>query len=178
MDAAYARTLNLADFWQGHDDDPLAPPPEFVAWRAATVREQSIFQRPLASASGPRTILPIEGKERRVVNLASLDYLGLNGDPRLVRAAKEALEVGGTGACGVPLLSGPCFLDRRASSTWLLPMLTKGMCRILFPEWSKRKSCQRSSRTCPARRIPRNRPLGIFSETGEEASQRLTSLPG
>lgn len=117
MDAAYARTLNLADFWQGHDDDPLAPPPEFVAWRAATVREQSIFQRPLASASGPRTILPIEGKERRVVNLASLDYLGLNGDPRLVRAAKEALEVWGTGACGVPLLSGTTRLHRELEAS-------------------------------------------------------------
>lgn len=117
MDREHAKSLNLADFWQGHDDDPLAAPPEFVAWRAATEREQSIFQRPLGSASGPRTVLPVGGGEKRVVNLASLDYLGLNGDPRLVRAAQEALATWGTGACGVPLLSGTTRLHKELEAS-------------------------------------------------------------
>lgn len=131
MERAHARTLNLGDFWQGHDDDPLRPPPDFTAWREATRTEQAIFQRPLASASGPRTTFSIEGKMREVVNLASLDYLGLNGDPRLVAAARDALEQWGTGACGVPLLSGTTLLHRRlevevseslrAPSTMLFP---------------------------------------------------------
>lgn len=117
MDRAHALGLNLADFWQGHDDDPLKPPGDFVAWRAATAREQSIFQRPLYSASGPRTVLPVGDGQRTVVNLASLDYLSLNGDPRLVQAAQQALATWGTGACGVPLLSGTTRLHRELEAS-------------------------------------------------------------
>lgn len=112
LDRTQALTLNLADFAMGHDDDPLQAPPEFTAWRALTASEQSVFQRPLASASGPRTVLSVGGGQRPMVNLASLDYLGLNGDPRLVRAAREAAEIWGTGACGVPLLSGTTRLHK------------------------------------------------------------------
>lgn len=106
MDRSHARTLNLADFFPGHDSDPLVAPEDFVAWRAATAPEQALFQRPLFAAAGPRTRVPVDGEPRDVINLASLDYLGLNRHPRLTAAAREALEVWGTGACGVPLLSG------------------------------------------------------------------------
>lgn len=106
MDRERARSMHLADFWSGHDDDPLAAPLDFVAWKAATAREQSVFRRPLLSASGPRTTFLRDGLRHEVVNLASLDYLGLNGHPRLVAAAERALRRWGTGACGVPLLSG------------------------------------------------------------------------
>lgn len=131
MERDHARAMNLGDFWQGNDGDPLRPPPEFTAWRKATAPEQAIFQRPLASASGPRTTFQVRGERREVVNLASLDYLGLNGDPRLVAAANEALVTWGTGACGVPLLSGTTALHRQlegrvsealgAPSTMLFP---------------------------------------------------------
>ncbi len=131
MDHRRARTLNLGDFWQGDDLDPLRAPPDFTEWRSATMAEQAIFQRPLTSASGPRTSFLLHGERREVINLASLDYLGLNGDPRLVAAARDALQHWGTGACGVPLLSGTTTLHRElerqvsasvgAPSTMLFP---------------------------------------------------------
>ncbi|AEB12612.1 8-amino-7-oxononanoate synthase [Marinithermus hydrothermalis] len=60
--------------------------------------------RPLAAA-GPR----VEREGRYLINLASNDYLGLSTDPRLVRAAQEALARWGVGAGASRLVSG----DRR-----------------------------------------------------------------
>jgi 7-keto-8-aminopelargonate synthetase-like enzyme len=106
VDREHARTLNLADFYPGHDEDPLQAPADFLQWRAATVPEQGLFQRPQGAAAGPHAVFHLEGCRRKVINLASLDYLGLNGHPAIVAAAREALDTWGTGACGVPLLSG------------------------------------------------------------------------
>ena len=113
MDGNFARTRHLGHFWGGHPTDPLSPPTDFAPWRRATQREQSLNQRPLAEASGARTRMRVDGKLVEVVNLASLDYLGLNRHPSVVRAAKDALEVWGTGACGVPLLSGTTEVQKK-----------------------------------------------------------------
>lgn len=131
MDRDTARRMNLADFYPGHDTDPLAAPPDFVAWRAATSREQSLFQQPLLGAAGPRTTLEVNGAPRELVNMASLDYLGLNRHPRVVAAAREALEAWGTGACGVPLLSGTTRLHRELEAE-LSRMLGRPS-TLLFP---------------------------------------------
>src|SRR5579859_6694483 len=69
------RALNLADFYGGHDTDPLEASAEFVEWARATSREQGLFQQPLAAAAGPRTRLVVDGREREFINLASLDSL-------------------------------------------------------------------------------------------------------
>lgn len=106
------RTLNLADFFAGHDDDPLKPPPEFTEWRRATAREQALFQRPLAASAGPMTRVQVDGRSREVLNFASLDYLGLNRDPRIAAAVQDALDEWGVGACGVPLLTGTTSVHR------------------------------------------------------------------
>ncbi|HEX4423400.1 MAG TPA: 8-amino-7-oxononanoate synthase [Kofleriaceae bacterium] len=53
-------------------------------------------------AQGPFVVL--DG--RSVINFASNDYLGLAGDPRLVRAAAGALETGGTGVGASRLIVG------------------------------------------------------------------------
>jgi 8-amino-7-oxononanoate synthase len=58
--------------------------------------------RVLEGAQGPRAI--VDGRE--VLNFASNDYLGLAGDPRLVKAAQEALEVDGVGAGASRLIVG------------------------------------------------------------------------
>jgi 7-keto-8-aminopelargonate synthetase-like enzyme len=52
------------------------------------------------------TVLLVEGRELPVVNLASLDYLGICRLPQAIQAQTAALESWGSGACGVPLLSG------------------------------------------------------------------------
>ena len=106
------RTLNLADFYGGHDTDPLEAPAEFVEWVRATSREQGLFQQPLAASAGPRTRLVVDGREREFINLASLDYLGLNRHPAIAAAITGAFERWGVGACGVPLLTGMSAAQR------------------------------------------------------------------
>ncbi len=106
MLTADPKAYGLGDFIDGHADDPLRAPPEFLEWRSGTVREQSIFQRPLCGSAGPRTLVEIDGQPREVINFGSLDYLGLNRDPAVAQAIRDALGEWGVGACGVPLLTG------------------------------------------------------------------------
>ncbi|MEN8148368.1 MAG: 8-amino-7-oxononanoate synthase [Planctomycetota bacterium] len=58
--------------------------------------------RPLASGSGPK----VREGGRSLVNLASNNYLGLATDPRVVAAAREALERYGAGSGASRLISG------------------------------------------------------------------------
>ena len=44
--------------------------------------------------------------EQRVINMTSYGYLGLVRHPKVIAAAKQALDDYGTGACGSPILSG------------------------------------------------------------------------
>jgi len=90
--------LNLGDFYAGHDTDPLSAPSDFIAWRRSTAREHSLFQQPLAASAGPRTRLVVNGAERVVINLASLDYLGLNRHPAIADAIRGSLTHWGAGA--------------------------------------------------------------------------------
>jgi glycine C-acetyltransferase len=113
MPTADLRSLNLADFYAGHDTDPLTAPPDFLEWVKGTAREQGLFRTPLAGSAGPRTQVEVDGKVKELVNLASLDYLGLNRDPRIATAIRDAVDEWGVGACGVPLLTGTTRLHRR-----------------------------------------------------------------
>ena len=106
------RDQSLADFHHGHDTDPLRAPADFVAWRAASPREQALFRRPVLGPTGPRTLVQTEQGPRSVLNLASLDYLGLNAHPGVAAAIGDAVQTWGTGACGVPMLTGTTALHR------------------------------------------------------------------
>jgi glycine C-acetyltransferase len=125
------KTLNLADFYAGHDRDPLLAPPEFLEWRRAAAREIGLFQQPLAAASGPRTRLEIGGTVREVINLASLDYLGFNRHPAIAAAIAQAVDEWGVGACGVPLLTGTSRPQKALER--LLVELTGHEDAMLFP---------------------------------------------
>lgn len=125
------RSLNLADFYSGHDTDPLAAPLDFLEWVRATAREQGLFQTPLAGSAGPRTRVEIDGRVREVINLASLDYLGLNRDPRIAAAMRDAVDEWGVGACGVPLLTGTSRLHKQLE-TMVSEMLDRAGA-MLFP---------------------------------------------
>ncbi len=101
--------LSLADFYGGHVEDPLRAPPDFTLWKADTAVHQAMFERVMTRACGAHTEL--EG--RPVVNMASLDYLGITRHPQVLAAATAALQRWGTGAGGVPLLSGTTEVHRQ-----------------------------------------------------------------
>jgi 8-amino-7-oxononanoate synthase len=59
---------------------------------------------PRVRDGAPGAVVRIDGRD--VLNFASNDYLGLAGDPRLIRAAAAALEDGGAGAASSRLIVG------------------------------------------------------------------------
>jgi 8-amino-7-oxononanoate synthase len=68
-----------------------------------SLRDQHLERQDrILPATGPR----IRVGDRVLVNLASNDYLGLAGDPRILEAARRALEADGAGATASRLISG------------------------------------------------------------------------
>jgi 8-amino-7-oxononanoate synthase len=59
---------------------------------------------PRVRDGAPGAVVRLDGRD--VLNFASNDYLGLAGDPRLIRAAAAALDDGGTGAGASRLIVG------------------------------------------------------------------------
>ncbi|MEV4674451.1 8-amino-7-oxononanoate synthase [Actinomadura sp. NPDC049382] len=87
--------------------DPLARLRDAAARRAEAGLRRTLRPRPDGPAGGP-------------VDLASNDYLGLAGDPRLVEGACAAARAWGTGATGSRLVTGTTALhaelDRRLAA--------------------------------------------------------------
>jgi glycine C-acetyltransferase len=77
---------------------------DFITERIDELKEQGIYRRlsVLESPAGARC--RINGRE--VVNLSSNNYLGLANHPRLIQAAKEAVEKWGVGAGAVRTIVG------------------------------------------------------------------------
>jgi 8-amino-7-oxononanoate synthase len=76
------------------------------------------YFRLLESAAGP--VVEMEGRE--TIMLGSNNYLGLTADPRVLEAAREALQTYGTGLTGSRLLNGttPLHLDlERELAEWM-----------------------------------------------------------
>src|SRR3989338_863550 len=65
--------------------------------------------RPISSRKNGK--ITINNKE--YIDFSSNDYLGLSGHPKLIKAAKEAMEEFGVGACGSRLLSGDLELHHK-----------------------------------------------------------------
>ena len=105
--------LSLGDFHFPETDDPLEPSPAFGAWRRASQEFQDLYERQLTTRVGPHGTLVGPQGPVEVINMASLDYLGLCGDARIVESQRAALERWGNGAGGVPLLSGTTRLHKR-----------------------------------------------------------------
>jgi 8-amino-7-oxononanoate synthase len=86
--------------------------------QAAREHDLLPFFRLIESEAGP--LMEVEGKER--VMLGSNNYLGLTGDPRVKEAARQALEIYGTGLTGSRLLNGttPLHLElEREIAEWM-----------------------------------------------------------
>jgi glycine C-acetyltransferase len=106
--------LSLADFFAPGGDDTLTPPAQFLQWIKAGRRGRVMYEPRLLEGPTARTTLACPGAApRKVVNLASYNYLGLSNHPEVVAACHEALERYGTGACGSPILSGMTDLHRK-----------------------------------------------------------------
>ena len=102
--------FSLADFFFNDNEDVLAPPADFEEWMAhPSVRQGfSFFEQELLEAPRVSTRIRsnLDGRERRIINLTSYNYLGLSTHPEVIQAAKDALDKYGLGSSGAPLLSG------------------------------------------------------------------------
>jgi 8-amino-7-oxononanoate synthase len=86
--------------------------------RAAREADLLPYFRRVDSSAAP--VMAMEGAER--IMLGSNNYLGLTGDPRVVRGAREALERYGTGLTGSRLLNGTTELHlelEREIAEWM-----------------------------------------------------------
>ncbi len=107
-----ADRFSLADFYFADTDDPLTPPPDYLAWRKEVAWAISLYEPVLGSAAEATCTLEMEEGPQRVINMTSYGYLGLTRHPKILAAAKDALERYGTGSCGSPILSGKTTLHR------------------------------------------------------------------
>lgn len=83
----------------------------FVERRTALKEADRYFYLQPTTGRTNHRVTMADGRE--MVQLASYSYLGLIGHPRIEAAAKEAIDVYGTGAGGVRLLTGTTDLHER-----------------------------------------------------------------
>jgi len=83
----------------------------FVERRAALKEADRYFYLQPTTGRTNHRVTMADGRD--MVQLASYSYLGLIGHPRIEAAAKEAIDVYGTGAGGVRLLTGTTDLHER-----------------------------------------------------------------
>lgn len=102
--------FSLADFFYNDNPDVLGPPSDFDAWitHPDVRRGFSFFEQEFLEAPGVSTRVRsnLDGKERKMINLTSYNYLGLSTHPEVITATKAALDRYGLGSSGAPLLSG------------------------------------------------------------------------
>lgn len=107
-----ATQFSLADFYFSDTDDPLKPPPDYLSWRKETAWATSLYEPILGEAAGASGTIHTPSGPLQVINMTSFGYLGLVRHPRVIAAAKAALDHYGTGACGSPILSGKSLRHR------------------------------------------------------------------
>jgi glycine C-acetyltransferase len=84
---------------------------DFLAVEVETLRDEGLFNS-IRTIGGPQGAwLDVDG--RRVLNFCSNNYLGLADDPRLVNAAKDALDAYGVGPGAVRTIAGTMTIHRR-----------------------------------------------------------------
>lgn len=84
---------------------------DWIAGALQTIHRAQWYRSPQALDGLPGPMVTLQG--RSVLNVASNDYLGLAGDPRLQAAAIAAVEAYGTGSTGSRLITGHRDLHRQ-----------------------------------------------------------------
>ena len=112
--------FSLADFQYNDNPEVLSPPEDFEEWinNPKVKRVFSFFEQELLEAPRVATRIHsnIDGKERKIINLTSYNYLGLSTHPEVIQAAKDALDKYGLGSSGAPLLSGTLDIHTELAS--------------------------------------------------------------
>ena len=102
-------TLSLADFIEVNDADIFKKTELFWEFIEDTnLKDFNKYGTPLKSASRNRALIRDKktGREREVIMMGTSNYLGLTTHPKVLKAAKRALDEHGTGTASVRLLSG------------------------------------------------------------------------
>jgi 8-amino-7-oxononanoate synthase len=100
---------DYSNFYYGAGDDPQNLLGPFNDWyEEAKPNGYYLYSEPLASAPGTEVLVKDNktGEQRRLLNMASYNYLGISYRPEVKKAAVEAIEKYGLGASGSPILSG------------------------------------------------------------------------
>lgn len=105
---ALATSKSLAHFARPHGPDLLARTDQLFQW-VESRRQHKLwpYVRALESAPAETAQVRLEtGEVQRGINLASQDYLGLSSDPRVLAAAKQAIDEFGVHSAGSGALVG------------------------------------------------------------------------
>src|SRR5262245_52275922 len=79
---------------------------EFLKGELSAIRSQGLYKEewPILGHQGPE--IRVEGRDRPVLNFCANNYLGLSGDPQLLKAAHQALDTWGYGLSSVRFICG------------------------------------------------------------------------
>jgi glycine C-acetyltransferase len=112
-----SEAINFHDFHRPrHHPDLWHKTREFYSFLLdAKARGHYAYRRTLLEGSTARTLVvdPRTGEPRRMILMASNNYLDLCTDPRVISAARSALEQYGCGSGSVSLLAGTQDIHRR-----------------------------------------------------------------
>jgi glycine C-acetyltransferase len=99
-----SRTNIRKKFGGGGESLPMESKTAWIEQEIAQLKEQGLFTNIRTVQSPQGAWLTVDG--RRVLNLSSNNYLGLASDPRLVAAAKSAMDQYGIGPAAVRSIAG------------------------------------------------------------------------
>ncbi|MER3446890.1 MAG: 8-amino-7-oxononanoate synthase [Candidatus Dadabacteria bacterium] len=106
---------SLADFVEFPDKDLFAKAKVFWKFMEDINRKGfGTYRRPLASACKNRVLVRdgTTGRVKEMIMMGSNNYLGLTSHPKVIEAARVAIEKYGVGAGSVPLLAGTYDIHR------------------------------------------------------------------
>lgn len=106
---------SLADFIEYNDPDIFKKTEYFYEYAEDYIKKKyfTYFRTLLTSCNPEVTIFDrYTGKEKKMIMLASNNYLGLSSRPEVIAAGEDAFKQYGSGLCGSPLLCGYTALHR------------------------------------------------------------------
>ena len=132
--AASVLDYDYSNFFYHANDDPFAILEPFNEWvKAALPQGYYLFSQAMSTPPEGEIRLTegLHGRQLRLINLSSYNYLGLSTRPEVIAAAKDALDKYGLGAAGSPILSGMMDVHVRLEED--LARFKKKEAAIVFP---------------------------------------------